>query len=237
MKVYGQPGAYTRDEKKQALRELIAEAHWEQQNRPDDGRMIPGLPFAPVLVQTEWRLQLGDALQRTEALELLDEMVNGSEPTDDEREALIELICSGFDRPDYYQEEPGIDGVKWAADAVLAAGFRRTEVPEPSVCFNCGQTFVDGDLRAQYVGRGYVHQVACPKPQGEPSDALADAVGGVIYSGHQEDRNPYEIARDVLAVVGKVTRRSCTPSADACRAGGDTLVYAVADWIAAGGVP
>lgn len=74
------------------------------------------------------------------------------------------------------------------------------------------------------------------EPQGEPCDTLVDAVGGVIHSGYQEDLDPYAVARDVLEVVGKVTRRSCTPSADAYRAGGDTMVYAVADWIAAGGV-
>lgn len=77
--------------------------------------------------------------------------------------------------------------------------------------------------------------------QGEPSDAqldqdMVDAVGGVIHSGYQEDRDPYAVARDVLQVVGTVARRSCTPSAEAYRAGGDSLVYAVADWISAGGV-
>lgn len=60
---------------------------------------------------------------------------------------------------------------------------------------------------------------------------LVDAIGGVIHSGYQVDRDPYEVARDVLEVVGKMTRQSCTPSPEAYVAGGDVLIYAVADWI------
>ena len=60
---------------------------------------------------------------------------------------------------------------------------------------------------------------------------LVDAVGGVIHSGYQVDRDPYEIARDVLEVVAEVVQQSCTPSPEAYVAGGDELIYAVADWI------
>ncbi len=60
---------------------------------------------------------------------------------------------------------------------------------------------------------------------------MLDAVGGVIYSGYQDDRDPYKVARDVVEVVGKMTRQSCTPSPEAYVAGGDVLIHAVADWI------
>ncbi|MGW9268349.1 hypothetical protein [Microbacterium sp. NPDC055599] len=61
---------------------------------------------------------------------------------------------------------------------------------------------------------------------------MVEAVGGVIHTGYQEDRDPYDVARDVLTVVSRMTRQSCTPSAEAYSAGGDTLIYAIADWIA-----
>lgn len=40
------------------------------------------------------------------------------------------------------------------------------------------------------------------------------------------------MARDVLTMVSRMTRQSCAPSAEAYQAGGDKLIYAVADWIA-----
>lgn len=64
---------------------------------------------------------------------------------------------------------------------------------------------------------------------------LVEAIGGVIYSATQEDRNPYDVARDVLGLVGEMVRRSCTPTGEAYLAGGDALIYSVADWISAAG--
>lgn len=43
---------------------------------------------------------------------------------------------------------------------------------------------------------------------------MVEAVGGVIHTGCQEDRDPYDVARDVLTVVSRMTRQSCTPTDD-----------------------
>lgn len=60
---------------------------------------------------------------------------------------------------------------------------------------------------------------------------LKDAIGGLIHQGSQDDADPYVLAENVLTVVAQEIRAHCTPSGDAYRAGGDTLIYAVADWM------
>lgn len=52
-------------------------------------------------------------------------------PTDDEREALAKVIDDAADAP-VSPERVRASLTLWLADAILAAGFRRTEVPEPS---------------------------------------------------------------------------------------------------------
>ena len=44
--------------------------------------------------------------------------------------------------------------------------------PQPA-CLNCDEPVAESDLKANYVGRGYVHQVKCPQVpnQNETSDA------------------------------------------------------------------
>lgn len=81
-------------------------------------------------------------------------------PTDDEREALANLVQLGF-VTDWYE----------AADRILAAGFRRTEVPEPSA-----EHAYQGN-RSQDTCWVMVDGEMCRKPveahvgtQGEPSE-------------------------------------------------------------------
>lgn len=75
-------------------------------------------------------------------------------PTDDEREALVHLFIA-------YQKRTGgltnYSMMSALADIALAAGFRRSEVPEPRAP-RCGE------------GEGHVHVAWCYM-QGEPSDA------------------------------------------------------------------
>jgi hypothetical protein len=63
------------------------------------------------------------------------------------------------------------------------------------------------------------------------SDSLRDMIGGMIQGGYMDSADPYDMAGQVLDVVAAEVRRRCTPSAEAYEAGGDALVYAVADWI------
>lgn len=75
MSVNFDPNA-TRDEKKEALREIISEAVTEQQT-PTRTQYFPvaGYAFESRVNQTYWRQTLADIVTQTEALELLAEMV------------------------------------------------------------------------------------------------------------------------------------------------------------------
>lgn len=77
-------------------------------------------------------------------------------PTDDEREALAEVIARG--RRGWERNGGRVDSMT-LRDAILAAGFRRSEVPVPTC--TCGEVLGS-------------HAINCPaftEPQGEPSDA------------------------------------------------------------------
>lgn len=76
MSVNFDPSA-TRDEKKDGLREIIAEAANEQAH-PARTEYFPvaGYAFESRVNQTYWRQTLADILTQTEALELLAEMVD-----------------------------------------------------------------------------------------------------------------------------------------------------------------
>ncbi|PRB08599.1 hypothetical protein CQ047_12015 [Microbacterium sp. MYb72] len=123
-------------------------------------------------------------------------------PTRDEREALIAAVQH---EPDWDTAERGkpmlcscgqsIPEPDWdavymhRADAVLAAGFRRSEVPEPSAetedeigpeeCKACGELNTECRCELDYEaccgspsGRHFTHcPTYRPEPQGEPSDA------------------------------------------------------------------
>lgn len=58
-------------------------------------------------------------------------------------------------------------------------------------------------------------------------ESLAHAIATASYQGLTFRGQ----ADAVLASVADAVRRSCTPSQEAYTAGGDRLVYAVADWI------
>ncbi|AWY05842.1 hypothetical protein SEA_PIONEER3_14 [Microbacterium phage Pioneer3] len=69
------PDNYTRDQKKDVLRGIIAEAYEEQVRPKRVGYLLPGDPFEMRINNTERRERLIDVLSQTEALELLAEMV------------------------------------------------------------------------------------------------------------------------------------------------------------------
>lgn len=41
-----------------------------------------------------------------------------------------------------------------------------------------------------------------------------------------------QVLHEVRTAIATQVRNNCTPSSEAYKAGGDTLIYAVADWIA-----
>jgi hypothetical protein len=93
-------------------------------------------------------------------------------PTDDEREALLRAMRAGWaKRQEWWTtteapaDAPTND--EFLADAILTAGFRRSEVPEPSACASC--------LGMCGGGRHCCENCEHAEPQGEPSDAQARA--------------------------------------------------------------
>jgi hypothetical protein len=96
-------------------------------------------------------------------------------PSDDERSDLANVI-----RRDFFAVDGLPDDEDYAiADAVLAAGFRRTAVQEPStddrpICAACGVPF-----------HLLQHDEGCdvPEPQGEPTDAR-QAAARAIFEGY-----------------------------------------------------
>mgnify|MGYP001598277473 CR=1 FL=1 len=124
----------------------------------------------------------------------------GITPTDDEREALETVIARVWAN---YSEQIGPTDAEVTA-AILAAGFRRSEVPEPSAEGDeFAQDECDGSgtcpARRHIHGCYTVHRAdQCdspdeyghlpPEPQGEPSDAQLLAQGfrdGVDYIDDQ----------------------------------------------------
>ncbi|MDQ0726832.1 hypothetical protein [Microbacterium sp. W4I20] len=118
----------------------------------------------------------------------------GSNPTDDEREALASTLVPLFARDGETSAGHARLGYD-AADAILAAGFRRTDLPEPSAD-GIGPRHVpsrweetvriiesvalpQGSLpthEAEQIADAILARSEClhwtPEPQGEPSDAL-----------------------------------------------------------------
>lgn len=113
------------------------------------------------------------------------------EPTDDEREALIALKLASFSK----RMSDGYPSIimrtnEEAADLVLAAGFRRSEVPEPSAEDYPDGWFVFGS-HAPYPWVGKMEfsaekdEAGMPlweRPvQGEPSDAQVEAAAQAMF--------------------------------------------------------
>lgn len=86
-------------------------------------------------------------------------------PTDDERESLDYAIRCAI--PNDLDYRPLWELIGAIRGSVLTAGFRHTEVPEPSAerigCNICGEALPDGEPHL------------CSAPQGEPSDAVLKA--------------------------------------------------------------
>lgn len=136
--------------------------------------------------------QLGDALKAAD---------KALTPTDDEREALAQVI---FDRSHTPEDALNLwDGdISKLADAILAAGFRLSEVPEPSVedqgpaaschlCVGAGG-YEDHD--------GLWVECSCQRaePQVEPSDALRDAIDHIQGAVEFQDAINPEAVRVVI---------------------------------------
>lgn len=69
------PDRYTRDEKKDVLIGIIADAYREQERPERVKYLMPGNPFEMRINETAARERLVDVLKFTNALELLAEMV------------------------------------------------------------------------------------------------------------------------------------------------------------------
>lgn len=81
-------------------------------------------------------------------------------PTDDDQDALAQIVCRALEHQDG-GEECEVDFA--AADAILAGGFRRSVVPEPSA----PMSLADDPMRAPF-------QKKSPEPQGEPSSEVPE---------------------------------------------------------------
>lgn len=91
--------------------------------------------------------------------------------TDDEREALRELLGPILYLP-----------ISVIRDNILAAGFRRPEVPEPSA---------EDDLNAEYDARLGDGDRDDPEPQGEPSDAQVLAALDAFFQGQSSNLSEF----------------------------------------------
>lgn len=80
------------------------------------------------------------------------------------------------------------DAARMAIDKVIAAGFRRTEVPEPSAEPKHDESCAEWCNHCQVCGEGIRFGSRCREhylnqPQGEPSDAQVEAAARAIYGG------------------------------------------------------
>lgn len=88
---------------------------------------------------------------RTEAEAVRDAVIAALTPTDDEREALAKLVAE----TSIARGGPGYVTPSDIADAILAAGFRRSVVPEPSTehrCEDCQTCGVHGNSHLKCCG-------------------------------------------------------------------------------------
>lgn len=139
-------------------------------------------------------------------------------PTDDEREALARLVDPGA----FIPFDPGVVDPRWPAevehrqqearhhaDRILTAGFRRSEVPEPSaepVCEHGSPLSALCDYAARYAS-GETDGTA-PKhaePQGEPSDAqVLAALRAYASTPQQHGKGREDAIRAALRAAGGV---------------------------------
>lgn len=103
-------------------------------------------------------------------------------PTDDERGALLSVIINAPESGDALH----VVEAERVRDAVLSAGFRRSEAPQDGFCV-CNGDSSGGRMRDCGIAahRAEAHaQRGVPEPQGEPSDAQARAeraYAGALY--------------------------------------------------------
>lgn len=117
---------------------------------------------------------------------------NEKATTDDEREALRGAVVSGTET--YAEAQiPGTYVSQYITDAVLAAGFRRPEVPEPSAHratlirearehVDHYRRFDDTESLVSTLVEMSNALESAPEPQGEPTDAQVKAAVDAWYS-------------------------------------------------------
>lgn len=88
-------------------------------------------------------------------------------PTDDDQDALAQIVCRALEHQDG-GEECEVDFA--AADAILAGGFRRSEVPEPRAWHDVA-AFLERRGLADGGIADFIRENA-PEPQGEPSNRV-----------------------------------------------------------------
>lgn len=123
----------------------------------------------------EHREQIEEELYLRRARAALAVFEKAHAPTDDEREALAYLITAHRFRERGLSGaigEPEVAVARPLADFLVAEGFRRSEVPEPSA--------------EQPKHLCAAHPFGCPEPQGEPSDAQRHARARLQARIHEE---------------------------------------------------
>lgn len=118
-------------------------------------------------------------------------------PTDDEREALAVAIRKGSGASKYQAD--------LLASQVLPhlAGFRRSEVPEPSTeCPKCGVRATGQTPSTFYTHHDETCNGALEEPQGEPSDAQVEAALAVLRSEKPGHRSQFSAMRAALRAAG-----------------------------------
>jgi hypothetical protein len=200
----------------------LCACHWSELIADEcEGQPEPVAPY---------RERLADAI-----LALLGESAAHT-PTGDEREALANLIPLGF------REHDGVRNVFDAADRILAAGFRRSVVPEPSGGDDRAEITDEGlwdfagdlldawniedlnspslaeDFRDRFVAR--FHPAYRAEPQGEPSDAQsldwARAYAGRYWQFGGEPETQRALTILAAAVTEPTDNVVPEPSAEHC---------------------
>lgn len=160
-------------------------------------------------------------------------------PTDDEREALARLIL------ELRCESRGIDPQKWIdedvmehigrpeADRILAAGFRRTEAPEPSTrtLTPCGNLVCTG-----------CRVCGCPAlgiaPQGGPTDdereALLTEADALVASWDHKGSWSADSPVGMVMRLAAALRRSEVPEPSAEERIEQAIAYIRASWVGLG---
>lgn len=152
-------------------------------------KLIESVRDWPTITRMSHSTQLEKLVELRDALEAAGK---AHTPTDDER-AIFEAIADrlgehsqarNFEIADSGEYETKLTGTidvevlaEWLVPTV--AGFRRSEVPEPSA--ECPQPCVHLSQHDAREGRTCAeHPCTCPEPQGEPSDAQVNAASREI---------------------------------------------------------